>query len=161
MTAADAYGVPVYSSGGFDSVTAKHDAAERFAGRVRGGQTVTVLHVGDFDPSGCAIVDAAAADVVAFCEAYGGAVTFSRLAVTPEQILAHGLPTAPQKRADRRGPRMAETVQAEALDPATLAGVVRAAIIARMDTAQYRAVLAREHIDRAAIEARMGAILDS
>ena len=43
------YGVPVISGGGFDFLTAKHDFAEEIAA---GDRPVTVLHIGDLDPSG-------------------------------------------------------------------------------------------------------------
>lgn len=59
------YGVPVYGSGGFESVAAKHDAAQRIARRQ---VPITVLSVGDLDPSGLSIVDAAADDVAVFVE---------------------------------------------------------------------------------------------
>ncbi len=145
---AEPYGVSVYSSGGFDSVTVKHDAAQRFVARDR---PTYVIHIGDYDPSGCAIVDSLADDVGQFCADLGhrGVVTFERLAVTLEQVERYGLVTAPQKDTDRRGKRMEATVQAEALDPATLAELVRGAIEARLDLAQWRRVLDAEKTDRA------------
>jgi hypothetical protein len=124
------YGITVFSAGGFNSVTEKHDAALRMVRRSREGQDTLVLHVGDHDPSGCAIVDSAAEDITAFCEDYGQpfAVEFERIAVTPTQIETFDLATAPQKRTDQRGEHMAETVQAEALAPDQMADAVRAAI---------------------------------
>ncbi len=130
---ADDYGIRVHSSSGFDSITAKHDAARRVLGRSR---PTVVLHVGDHDPSGCSIVDSAAEDVTAFARDLGspaGSVRFARLAVTPDQIARHDLPTAPQKATDTRGDRMAETVQAEALPPDVLAQEVRDGIEAILD----------------------------
>ena len=47
--AAGEYGVTVYSSGGFDSVTLKYEAAA--TSPTRDGPTV-ILHVGDLDRSG-------------------------------------------------------------------------------------------------------------
>lgn len=125
------YGVAVYCSGGFESVGAKHDAAQRIAARP---VPTTVLSVGDYDPSGLSIVDAAAEDVAAFAGELGGRPpTVRRLAVTPEQVLEYGLQTAPQKRTDRRGAHMPETVQAEALSPDQLTGLVRAGVEAAVD----------------------------
>jgi len=57
---ADPFGIAVYSSGGFDSLTVKRDAAVRLGSA---GRPAIILHVGDFDPSGCAIVDSLAEDV--------------------------------------------------------------------------------------------------
>ncbi|MFE9360897.1 hypothetical protein ACFYPB_43520 [Streptomyces olivaceoviridis] len=59
------FGVPVYGSGEFKSVAAKHDAAQRIAHR---RVPTTVLSIGDLDPSGLSIVDAAADDVAVFVE---------------------------------------------------------------------------------------------
>jgi hypothetical protein len=120
------YGIDVFSAGGFNSLTDKHATAQRL---YRAGKPVVVLHVGDHDPSGLSILDALAADVTAFCDGLGmpGSVEFRRVAVTEDQIAEHSLPTAPQKATDVRGEHMSETVQAEALDPGTLAGIMRAA----------------------------------
>lgn len=127
------YGVTVYSSGGFDSTTLKHDAADRITDRDR---PTHVLHIGDHDNSGCSILDSAAEDIAAFCDGMCGdphIVRFTRVAVTPHLIEKYDLPTSPGKTTDARGGYMRETVQAEALDPATLAAEVRAAIQAALD----------------------------
>jgi hypothetical protein len=115
--------VLVYSGGGFSSVTWTHDTAERIARHgARCPDGAVVVLVGDLDPSGQAIGDAAAGDVVAFLDqlAPGLHVRFVRAAVTEAQVFEHQLPTAPQKPTDRRGATMAETVQAEALPPDVL-----------------------------------------
>lgn len=59
------YSVPVYSTGGFSSVTVTHE----IAGRALKRDVPTVfLHVGDFDPSGESIFDAMATDAKMFVE---------------------------------------------------------------------------------------------
>jgi len=124
--AAVEYGVDVHSSGGFNSLTEKHAAAER--ARRRELPTL-VLHVGDHDPSGVSIFDSAVDDVETMIGDLGGDVsnfTARRVVVTPEQISRHGLPTAPAKKNDVRGVWTGETVQAEALPPDTLHSEVRA-----------------------------------
>jgi hypothetical protein len=65
------------------------------------------------------------------CDMWHGAVTISRLAVTPEQIAAYDLPTAPPKPTDRRA-FAGQTCQAEALAPDVLASILRDAIEARI-----------------------------
>lgn len=128
------YGVPVISSGGFDSLTAKHDMALRYAG---GGNT-TVLHIGDYDPSGVHIFSSLAEDIKAFVYGMDGDdIAFERLLVLPEHIEEYGLPTAPPKASDRRSFGDTRTVQAEAFDPATLAKILEDAIIALMDMVLY------------------------
>ncbi|MFC9233616.1 hypothetical protein ACFTZI_32455 [Streptomyces decoyicus] len=125
------YGVAVYSSGGFESVGAKYQAAARIAYRTT---PTVVLSVGDLDPSGLSMVDAAAEDVAAFvADMDAEPPTVTRLAVTPAQVEQFGLITAPQKSTDRRGEHMTETVQAEAMSPEQLTGIVREAVAAAVD----------------------------
>jgi len=148
------YGVPVFTSGGFNSVTAKYDAACRYA---EGDAPAVVLHVGDHDPSGCAVFDSLEGDVQALVEDLGSEsnVTFVRVAVTPEQIAHYGLPEAPAKKTDRRGNWQGGTVQAEALTPDQLAAEVRGAVLAWFDTATLAAVEAKADSDRRAILATL------
>jgi hypothetical protein len=122
------------------------------------GAAFEVLHVGDFDPSGEHVFASLAEDVAEFALALGADATFSRLAVTEEQVDLYGLPTAPPKPSDRRsfsgGDR---TVQAEALPPDVLAGIVEGAIRARLDLDQVaEAGRLSEHV-RADAEARLRA----
>lgn len=145
------YGVPVASSGGFDSVTAKHTAAMRFRSA---DVPAVVLHIGDYDPSGCAIVDSVAEDIVAF----GAEVEFRRLAVTPEQITSMGLPTALPKRKDKRGGEMEATVQAEAIAPAVLADLVRSEIEGILDMDTRAELLEIEAGERDAIVAHVAGV---
>jgi hypothetical protein len=116
------YGVPVFSSGGFDLTTIKYEAARRFLERDR---PTVVVHVGDYDPSGISLFEAAREDVTAFYRDLGGEQPpeFLRAAVTPEQIQRFNLPTAPPKKKDKRGAFTDTiTVQAEALPPDVFAG---------------------------------------
>ena len=137
------YSVQVASSGGFDSLTSKHMIGEQLA-----SEPTLVLHIGDHDPSGVHMFGSLGEDVQTFTDYYGGNVEFVRLAVTPAQVDEYDLPTAPAKVTDRRA-FTGLTTQAEALDPRTLAKLVREAITSRMDADVYRDVLRREVICRA------------
>ena len=148
------FGVPVLSSGGFDSLTAKHDLAQELAAADR----AEVLHIGDHDPSGIHVFSSLAADVSAMVASLGGnAPSFTRLAVTREQAEELDLPTAPPKPTDRRAFH-GETVQAEAIPPDVLAAMVRVAIEARQDAAIREALLIREAAARADLLARLGVL---
>jgi hypothetical protein len=120
---ADPYGIAVYSSGGFDSLTDKHRLAAEWA-----GERVTVLHIGDHDPSGIHVFSSLSEDISAFARAYGndGDIEFLRVAVTPAQAICYRLEAAPPKPTDRRRFEGNETWQAEALDPRDLAAIVGA-----------------------------------
>ena len=76
-TVADPYSVPVYSSGGFDSLTVKHMVAQEFAEM----GWVKVLHIGDHDPSGVHVYGSLDEDVRAFIRELGGEAEFERLAL--------------------------------------------------------------------------------
>lgn len=145
------YGTTVYSSGGFDSLTVKYDAAKRILAR---DQATIILHVGDYDPSGLSIFDSASADVtelvanLASVDLVGGLIDFRRVVVTPEQIAHYGLPEAPAKATDRRGDWQGGTVQAEALAPDELATELRNAIEAVIDQDKLAATLEQEEAER-------------
>ena len=116
-----------------------------------------MLHCGDYDPSGLSIVDSLAADVTALVEGinYRQDVEFRRIVVTPEQIDAYQLPSAPQKATDNRGGWMDATVQAEALPPDTLAAEIRAAIEQVTDLEQLEAMRELGRTERAQILATL------
>lgn len=147
------YGIAVMSSGGFDSVTIKHNVGKRLAE----GGPLTVLHLGDFDPSGVHIFSSLAEDVTAFAEAYGGDVEFERIAVTPAQVEEYQLPTAPPKPTDNRRFSGNSTTQCEAFDPATLAVILQVAIDQRFDAEAYSRALSREQEIKAELRGRLSA----
>jgi hypothetical protein len=126
------FGVTVYSSGGFDSLTVKYAAARRIVER---DVPTVILHVGDFDPSGVTLFQAALEDVGAFAEADGGEVEFKRIAVTPEQIDRYDLPGSPPKNSTHAAAWRtdADAVQAEAMAPSDLAAEIRQSVIAELD----------------------------
>jgi hypothetical protein len=153
------YGVTTYSSGGFDSVTVKHGAAQRIAWRE---VPTAVLHLGDHDPSGLSILDSAAEDISAFAIELGAAAppTFARLGVTAEQIARYQLPSAPQKATDRRGEHMQRTVQAEAMSPTQLTTEVRTGLEAAVDLDILHTARQRGDAERAQILDRLRSLED-
>jgi hypothetical protein len=148
---ASKYGIAVLASGGFDSLTYKYNFADQFTDHTR---PTEVLHIGDHDPSGAHIFLALAEDVTAFAEEFSGDVTFTRLAVTPEQIKHYQLPTAPPKSTDNRA-FSGQTCQAEALPPDVLADILRTAITDRLDERAYKRVLRAERQARRAVLAQL------
>jgi len=141
---ANDYSVPVYSSGGFDSITSKHTIGKEF-----GSVDSLVLHLGDLDPSGEHIYSSLAEDIKEFSKCYGGEPEFIRLAVTREQVKQYDLPTSPPKARDNRS-FDGDTTQCESLPPRILAEIVPAAIEGNLDMEQYQAVVEREGSARAA-----------
>jgi hypothetical protein len=155
---ADTYGVTVRSGGGFDSVTAKHELAQYYA---RQSKPVTVLHVGDFDPSGEALWTNLQEDVGSFCQSLGTDFTVQRIAVTPAQREQYSLPTAPPKKTDKRSvfPEGEQTVQAEALPPDLLQSIVRDAIEAELDLEALASVKATQERLRSELVDTIGKVI--
>lgn len=142
------YSVTVKSSGGFDSLTVKHSIGKLW-GIYR---PVTVLHIGDYDPSGECMFDALSEDSSAFADYYGNRIEFIRVAATAEQISRYELATKPPTESTHQKKKgMTETVQAESLDPATLASILRNEIESRMDVTNFRLVEETETSERSSI----------
>jgi hypothetical protein len=150
---ADPFGIVVMSSGGFESVTEKYNFANDLASDDR---PTEVLHIGDHDPSGAHMFLSFLEDVEEFAFELGGDIEFTRLAVTPTQIVELGLPTAPPKATDNRA-FTGQTCQAEAIAPDVLADIVRDAIEERLDREAYDAVLEQEARARRELAERLGA----
>jgi hypothetical protein len=150
---ADHFSVPVYSAGGFASLTATRQIARRALDRV---VPTVILHVGDFDPSGESIFEAMVEDAQAFVRADRVTtvedVAGVRVALTAEQVEQHELPTAPPKKTDSRSARWGEqTCQLEALPPDVLADEVRWAIESRLDVTRLERQIEQEEADRLAL----------
>lgn len=163
LRVANPFDVKVFSTGGFSSVTVTYEIAQRVAGRER---PTVFLHVGDFDPSGESIFESMTADVQSFVEDMTDDDDWSdwfrpeRVALTADQVRRYRLPTAPPKKSDTRSRSwVGETCQAEAMDPATLADVVREAVTAHIDLGMYEAVLALEKVERARLVADVEEVL--
>lgn len=147
---AEYFSIPVYSSGGFDSLTAKKRLADRIC---EIGKPAIVLHLCDFDPSGQSIFDSVAEDVAAFVEQDRPwatvSVRFQRVALTSRQVREYGLPTAPPKATDSRTKSWeGGTCQLEALPPDTIADILRNVIIESIDVFVLRDEGEAEAADR-------------
>jgi hypothetical protein len=179
---ASQYSVPVFSCGGFDTVTAKYRLGRKWA--TTGGPR-TVLHVGDQDASGVHMFQCLAEDLISFAGPTAD-IEVVRIAILPSQTggfeingrRVPALPPAPPKAADNRRfdrmmirarsgedstfvpiPDQTKTWQAEALDPATLAEIVRAAILQRIDPAVFNARVREEAVVRDGVLDRLDEIM--
>jgi hypothetical protein len=123
---ASEFSIPVFSAGGFVSLSAVRQIVDRAADQ---NVPTVMIHVGDFDPSGESIFESMAADAVAFLEedrllALQKIIPI-RIALTAQQVKEHELPTAPAKTTDSRSARwQGGTCQLEALAPDVLAQIV-------------------------------------
>jgi hypothetical protein len=152
---ADGYTIPVYSAGGFASLSATRAIANRALSR---SVPTVILHVGDFDPSGESIFASMIEDATAFVSedrVLGPTYTDLRgvrVALTERQVAEYDLPTAPTKASDSRAWNWdGGTCQLEALPPDTLAEVIRDAINSHIDNQALAPVLEAECVERAAL----------
>lgn len=172
---AQPYGIRVSSGGGYDSVTAKHKLANRAARAFNRGRVfTTVLHVGDFDPSGEGMFNTLTEDVGEMVWQRVGleAISFERVALTERQVIDMGVETAPPKPMDsrRRGfvaahPEIREhlgtddiTAQLEALTPPELYSLIEGAIEGFVDEDALDRVKAAEDELRAEIRDRLNLV---
>jgi hypothetical protein len=149
---ANKYSVPVFSAGGFGSLTSTRLVADRALER---SVPTVLLHVGDLDPSGEDIFDALAEDAALFVEADRSIMTTrveaERVALTHAQVTAYGLPTAPPKKNNRGKRWEGETCQLEALPPNLLAELIEDAIAAHFNPGALERQIAIEEEDRATL----------
>lgn len=153
------FGVPVYSTGGFSSVTVTHEIADR---AVQDGRPTVFLHVGDYDPSGESIFHSMTEDALAFAVGYGmdwDDFKAIRVALTEDQVHEHDLPTAPPKASDSRSRNwIGETCQAEAMPPDLLSATVTAALEDHTDLDLLEETRERSREERAVIVEKLAGI---
>ena len=114
---------------GYSSETFVHSIAESIAAA---GKPVFLYQLGDHDPSGVDAWRSFVEKVRAF--APDADVTFERLAVTPEQIVAYDLPTRPTKTSDTRARGwIGGSVEVDALPAPVLRSIVEDAIAQHID----------------------------
>lgn len=148
----DRWHIPVYSTGGFSSVTVTNELAGRIGRREK---RTTLLHVGDFDPSGESIFTSMTEDVAAFLAGNSKFGLFEpvRVALTEAQVEEYDLPTAPAKPSDSRSRNWyGETTQAEALPPDLLRDIMVAAVEEYIDDDALAEVLDLEARDKTEID---------
>ncbi len=162
----DDYGVPLLPCRGQAPKRFVYDSAQAYA---RIGKPVTVLYVGDFDPSGLDIGNSVRDRIYRYLPPERGVdVSFARIAITAGQIADDGLPghglnpnTAPAVKErflaecqDFGIP--GEAVEAEAMPPDSLRAVVTAHIVSYIDTRQWELELAVEEDERRSLAGMLG-----
>lgn len=140
---------------GFGSATTTHMLAELSTADPR---PLTLLYVGDFDPSGRWMSDE---DIPERLRRYGGQAELVRLAVTPQQVAApEFFFSAHDKAKDARYRWFVEThgetcCELDALDPNTLRDLVEGAITDRIDWDRWHEARADESGERETIRQSM------
>ena len=107
-----------------------------------------IYYLGDHDPSGDDIARNVEVRLREF--APDAALTFERLAVTPDQIAAYDLPTHPTKLTDSRTKTWTGggSVEVDAIDPADLRQLVEQTILRHVDAQALAATQVAEASER-------------
>lgn len=123
------YDVPLMVTRGYASLTFLHSAAEEIRYRNR---PTFIYYLGDHDPSGIDIPKKVESELRRMAPEVE--ITFTRLAVNPDQIEAMRLPTRPTKGTDTRSRGFAgESVEVDAIPAPTLRFMVESAIVQHLD----------------------------
>ncbi len=141
----DEWGVPLMVTRGFASLSYIHNAAETIE---RIGKPTHIYYFGDYDPSGVEIDRNLERRLREF--APGSEIHFERVAVRRAQIDEYQLPTRPTKRGANhgRGLHEGESVEVDAIPPATLLALVRGVIERHVDPARVAVLDAAETSER-------------
>jgi hypothetical protein len=151
----DELDVPLLSCRGYTSQSEMWGAGRRFLSHHKKNQKTIIFHFGDHDPSGIDMSRDIEDRMSLFT---GGALQFERLALNMNQVEQYDPPPNPAKVTDSRAKVYIqnfgnESWELDALDPATLGELVRAAITniidqtlmdgAEAEQDQHRAMLAK------------------
>lgn len=167
------YSIRVSSSGGYDSITTKHNLAQRVAERAQEQKLPTLLlHVGDFDGSGEDMFMNMEKDVGTMVYQLTGSWDWfecERVALTAEQVIDRNVITAPPKDSDSRSPAFIDrnwevvewkgdeeiSAQLEALTPTDLRNLFEDVITGHLDLTIYEALLKREENEASAFATKL------
>ena len=148
------YDLPYFSCRGNPSDASMFLAGQRMLEYKANGQIPYVFYLGDHDPQGLDIDRDVQRKLTLFT---GSHVPFRRLALTTDQIIARNLPPNPVKKTDKEtGPVVdyikkygVECWELDALDPNELVGIVKEAILEKVDLGLLNEMKDREDRGRA------------
>lgn len=159
------YGVPILVNRGYGSVTAIKDAYDRFSWRLKqvnrygGVEKVTILYLGDHDPSGLDMVrdiNSRVGEMLNY-DGYSSDFEIKPIALTMDQIKEHKPPPNPAKTTDNRSPEYIKKFgkiswEVDALKPEILTSVLTEAIESEIDMTKYNKIVKRESKEKAEIK---------
>jgi hypothetical protein len=145
--------VPYMACRGYASVSSLWQIGnQRLRPLLRAGKEVTVLYLGDHDPSGIDMTRDVRERLNLFA-ASGGTVGVERLALNMDQIEAYGPPPNPTKMTDSRAEWYVdehghECWELDALEPTVISDLIRHAVLSRRDDDLWAAAEAEERAAR-------------
>jgi hypothetical protein len=146
--------VPVLSCRGYTSDSELWGAAQRLKAYAENGQDPIILHFGDHDPSGMDMTRDVDDRLDLFSRASG--ISVERLALNMDQVRRYNPPPNPAKESDSRHGEYARKYgkhswELDALEPDTLAALVRTNVLALRDDVQWEKDIKVEREHRATL----------
>ena len=137
--------VPFFACRGYTSQSEMWGAGQRLERWKRQGQTPILLYLGDHDPSGIDMTR----DVIDRLTLFAGGMQVDRLALNWDQVEHFNPPPSPTKLTDSRAEGyIAEfglsSWELDALDPATLAGLIETAVTSFRDDSLWAEAVEEE-----------------
>jgi hypothetical protein len=155
---ATTHDVPYFSCRGYTSQSEIWAAAQRHIRHMKRGQRVTILHLGDHDPSGIDMTRDITDRLALFCESHGyDAPTVQRLALNWDQIQQYAPPPNPAKLTDSRAYGYIsrygnDSWELDALEPTVITALINDAITAHRDEYLWDIAADREATERAQLQ---------
>jgi hypothetical protein len=137
--------VSLYPCGGFTSMTFAHEAAEQHNDS-DDDRPLKVFYVGDYDPAGVLIDVSLERELREHLDDVE--LNFERIAINPEQITEHDLPTKPRKVSEKRMPEVELTVEAEAMPAQIMREILRTKVEALLPENALRVAQVAEESER-------------
>lgn len=151
----DQYDVSYFACRGYTSQSEMYGAAQRIARYMRARQDVTILHLGDHDPSGIDMTRDIRDRMDMFLRGLGCEV--DRLALNWEQIEQYSPPPNPAKATDSRfdsyqGLYGDESWELDALEPAVISDLIETNILKLRDEGRWSEAIEEEAHHKALLE---------
>ena len=148
----DEWDVPLLVVRGYSSETFAFNAAEQIKSM---GKETYIYYFGDWDPHGVGI----SRDIERKLRGFGARFSFTRVAVTGEQVRSGGLPTRPPKAKDPKSRTwLGPCVEVDAVPANTLRDMVRSCIERHVDREFLERTRKAEEAERATLRAYEGTL---
>lgn len=150
-----AWDVPLMPTRGYPSLTFIRQGADAIASQHK---PTSIYYLGDHDPSGVDIPRVIERELRAMAPA--AELSFTRLAVTPEQVSQYRLPTRPTKATDSRAKGFSgDSVEVDAIPAPELRRLVGSAIESHIDPAALERIKLAEAAERETLASMAGALV--
>lgn len=154
------YHVPILVNRGYSSASAMFDSYRRFQQAYKNGQSIRILYLGDYDPSGIDMIRDIEDRTMEFFNGFYGSekakyIDFevNPIALTRAQIRQYDPPPNPAKTTDPRSKKFirdngSTSWEVDALRPEVLNQLLDDSIRAYIDTDVFDAIVGREEADK-------------